>query len=72
MRHPFYMDRLSRQERTKVRHLLSRVIGLYLSLMLIIVAGMAIRGHFIPASDHARLEARMKQTTTGGSLYLRQ
>jgi hypothetical protein len=60
MRHPFYMEKLGRKERTKVNHLLSRVIALYLSLTLIIVAGMAIRAHFIPGSDHVRLEARMK------------
>ena len=59
MRDPFYMDRLSGDDRRKVRRLLGQVLAFYLTLVVLLVAGSMVKEDLTKGTDVAR-----KQTDT--------
>jgi hypothetical protein len=46
MRHPAYNDRLDSNDRKKVRRIYYQMAGLYMSLAVIAIAGVAVRSAF--------------------------
>ena len=46
MRHPAYIDRLDSNDRKKIRRIFFQVVGLYMSLIVIVIAGVAVRSVF--------------------------
>jgi len=60
MRHPFYTDRLSHQERRKVRHLLLRIFVVYLSLIVILAGATMVRVKFDPPAGSAGQNADVR------------
>jgi hypothetical protein len=43
MRHPAYNDRLDSNDRKKIRRIFYQMVGLYMSLVVIAIAGVAVR-----------------------------
>lgn len=46
MRHPAYIDRLDSNDRKKIRRIFFQVVGLYMSLIVIVIAAAAVRSVF--------------------------
>ncbi len=46
MRHPAYNDRLDSNDRKKIRRIFYQMVGLYMSLIVIVIAGVAVRSVF--------------------------
>ena len=46
MRHPAYIDRLDSNDRKKIRRIFFQVVGLYMSLIVMVIAGVAVRSVF--------------------------
>jgi cytochrome b len=46
MRHPAYDDRLDSNDRKKIRRIFYQMVGLYMSLVVIAIAGVAVRSVF--------------------------
>jgi cytochrome b len=46
MRHPAYNDRLDSNDRKKIRRIFYQMVGLYMSLVVIAIAGVAVRSAF--------------------------
>jgi cytochrome b len=46
MRHPAYNDSLDSNDRKKIRRIFFQVVGLYMSLIVITIAGVAVRSIF--------------------------
>jgi len=46
MRHQKYYDRLDSNDRKKVRRIFYQITGLYMSLIVIAIAGVAVRSAF--------------------------
>jgi cytochrome b len=46
MRHPAYKDRLDSNDRKKIRRIFYQMVGLYMSLVVIAIAGVAVRSAF--------------------------
>ena len=46
MRHPAYKDRLDSNDRKKIRRIFYQMVGLYMSLVVIVIAGVAVRSVF--------------------------
>lgn len=46
MRHPAYYDRLDSNDRKKIRRIFYQMVGLYMSLIGIVIAGVAVRSVF--------------------------
>ncbi len=65
MRHPLYTDRLSQDERSKVRKLLARVITFYFSVALLIIGGMMFKAKFL---DRQTVETQQEAGAFGGRL----
>ena len=43
MRHPAYKDRLDSNDRKKIRRIFYQMVGLYMSLVVIAIAGVTVR-----------------------------
>jgi len=46
MRHPAYNDRLDSNDRKKIRRIFYQMVGLYMSLVVIAIAAVAVRSAF--------------------------
>ena len=46
MRHPAYNDRLDSNDRKKIRRIFYQMVGLYMSLVVIVIAGVVVRSVF--------------------------
>ena len=46
MRHPAYKDRLDSNDRKKIRRIFYQMVGLYMSLVVIVIAGVVVRSVF--------------------------
>ena len=46
MRHPAYKDRLDSNDRKKIRRIFYQMVGLYMSLVVIAIAGVTVRSAF--------------------------
>ena len=46
MRHPAYNDHLDSNDRKKIRRIFYQIVGLYMSLIVIVIAGVAVRSVF--------------------------
>ena len=46
MRHPVYKDRLDSNDRKKIRRIFYQMVGLYMSLVVIVIAGVVVRSVF--------------------------
>jgi len=46
MRHPAHNDRLDSNDRKKIRRIFYQMVGLYMSLVVIAIAGVAVRSAF--------------------------
>ena len=46
MWHPAYIDRLDNNDRKKIRRIFYQVVGLYMSLIVIVIAAAAVRSVF--------------------------
>lgn len=46
MRHPAYKDRLDSNDRKKIRRIFYQMAGLYMSLVVIAIAGVAVQSAF--------------------------
>lgn len=46
MRYPVYNDRLDSNDRKKVRRIFYQMVGIYMSLVVIAIAGVAVRSVF--------------------------
>jgi hypothetical protein len=54
MREPFYLDRLNRDDRKKVRRLLGQVVAFYLTLVVLLVAGSVVKENLSKGTEVAR------------------
>ena len=46
MWHPAYKDRLDSNDRKKIRRIFYQMVGLYMSLVVIVIAGVVVRSVF--------------------------
>ncbi len=46
MRYPAYKDRLDGNDRKKIRRIFYQMVGIYMSLVVIAIAGVAVRSVF--------------------------
>ena len=46
MRRPAYKDRLDSNDRKKIRRIFYQMVGLYMSLVVIVIAGVVVRSVF--------------------------